>query len=176
MVTTTIQKALDIYNQVPWGTFNWDVVLAIFLVAGSVLYTILLGHRRVVIILTSIYMTLAVLAYTPFVGRISEVLGSTTRSWLFIGVFVFLFFWLSRRVLNRIFPTGGYLAAGWQVWLLSFFQLGLLISIFLSFAPPLQLDKFSWLTQLVFLSEWGRLAWLTLPIVLIAAFSSDKRL
>lgn len=169
------QKILSLFKQIPWPTGNWDMFLVIFLVGGSFLYTLFLGKRRVMVILTAIYMTLAVLAYTPFIGKISEVMGSASRTAIFIIGFAALFFIVSRGVLHRVFSRGGYVGAWWQALLLAFLQLGLLLSIFLSFLPPNYRDHFSVLTQQALLSDWGRFVWLFSPILVMAALAGEKK-
>lgn len=174
-MSTITQKILSLLNKIPWPIGNWDILLVIFLVGGSILYALFLGKRRVMVILTAIYMTLAVLAYTPFIGKISEVMGSSAKTTIFIIGFVVLFFMVSRGALHRAFSRGGYVGAWWQALLLAFLQLGLLLSIFLSFLPTNYQEHFSSLTRLVLLSDWGRFAWLVLPILVMAAMAGEKK-
>lgn len=169
------QKLLFLLNKIPWSSTNWDVFLVIFLVGGSILYSLFLGKRRVMVILTAIYMTLAVLAYTPFIGKISEVLGSASKTAIFIIGFVVLFFMVSRGALHRAFSRGGYVGSWWQALLLAFLQLGLLLSIFLSFLPANYQEHFSSLTRAVLLGDWGRLTWLVLPILVMAAMGEKGK-
>lgn len=174
-MSTTTQKILYLLKHFPWSTTNWDILLVIFLVGGSILYALFLGKRRVMVILTAIYMTLAVLAYTPFIGKISEVMGSSSKTAIFIIGFVVLFFMVSRGALHRVFSRGGYVGSWWQALLLAFLQLGLLLSVFLSFLPANYQEHFSSLTRAVLLSDWGRLVWLVLPIVVMAAMTGEKK-
>jgi len=148
-----------------------DLLLFLSLVVASFIYTALLGRRRVLLYLTSVYVTLGVLAYAPFVGRIAEVTTSPNKTIYFVVAFIVLFFILVRGVLGQVFIDGGYVSGWWQVLGLAFLQLGLLVSIFLSFLPNNLLNVFSPFTRTVFLDSWGRFAWLIIPIVLMAALA-----
>lgn len=151
---------------------GWGMDLLLFggLFLASLIYTAFLGRRRVLLYLTSVYVTLGVLAYAPFVGKINEVLISN-RLIYFIVAFIILFFILVRGVLGQIFIGGGYVSGWWQVLGLAFFQLGLLLSIFLSFLSSGMVSTFSPFTKTVFLNPWGRFAWFVLPIILMASLA-----
>lgn len=171
-----IEKMYGIFGNVPAILQSWDILLILILSGGSILYVIFLGKRRIVLVTLATYMALAVLAYTPTIGRLKDVWGSTPKTVLFVCLFVFLFFLLSRIALERAFAGGGYVGGWWQALLLSFFQIGLLCSIFLSFLPVEYLNNFSSLTRTVLFSDWGRLAWLAMPIFLMAALAENRRL
>lgn len=169
------QNLQSLFDKIPWANLSWDLLLAAVLIGGSLLYSVFLGKRRVMVILAAIYMTLAVLAYTPFIGKISDVLGSTSKIAVFIIGFVVLFFLLSRGALDRIFKSGGYMGSWAQGLLFAFLQLGLLLSIFLSFLPPAFHEHFSPLTQAVLLSDWGRFLWLVLPLLVMVLLTGERK-
>ncbi len=147
-----------------------DLVLFLGLIVASFIYTAVLGRRRVLLYLTSVYVTLGVLSYAPFIGRIGEVVNSPGKIIYFIIAFIILFFILVRGVLGQVFSGGGYVSGWWQVLGLAFFQLGLLVSIFLSFLPG-DFKYFFPFSKIIFLDAWGRFIWLILPIVLMAALA-----
>ncbi|MBI5731955.1 MAG: hypothetical protein HY982_01185 [Candidatus Magasanikbacteria bacterium] len=157
------------------GNLNWDLALWGGIFLSSILYTVFLGRRRVLLYLTAIYVTLGVLAYAPFIGRIPEVADSPHKIIYFIAAFIILFFALSRGVLGEVFTRGGYVASFWQVLLLAFFQLGLLTSVVFSFLPKIYAESFSFLTRVIFSDNWARFAWLFLPIVLMAALARQEK-
>lgn len=163
------QNISSFFSHLFWSNLNWDMVLIISLFIGSVLYTVFLGKQRVLLILTAVYVTLGILAYAPFIGRLGEIIGSLNKTIYFAITFIVLFFILIRGVLDQVFVSGGYVANWWQVLLLAFFQLGLITSIIFSFLPKNYLENFSLFIQSIFLDSWGRFAWLLLPIVLMAA-------
>lgn len=171
-----IEKIYGVFGNILAILQSWDILLVLVLCGGSVLYMVFLGKRRIVLVTLATYMALAVLAYTPTIGRLKDVWISTPKAVLFICMFVFLFFLLSRIALERVFAGGGYVGGWWQALLLAFFQIGLLCSFFLSFLPAEYLANFSQLTRTVLFSDWGRLAWLVMPILLMAALADDRRL
>ena len=81
----------------------------------------------------------------------------------FLGIFVLLFFLLSRSALLKTF---GSLAAGswWQVLVFSIFHVGLLVSITLSFLPPDAVAHLAPVTRQIFASDSGRFFWIVAPI------------
>lgn len=171
-----IENIYKVFGNIPAILQNWDILLVLILTGGSILYMIFLGKRRIVLVSLATYMALAVLAYTPTVGRLKDVWSSMPKAVLFICLFLFLFFLLSRIALERVFAGGGYVGGWWQALLLAFFQIGLLCSIFLSFLPAEYLSNFSQLTRTVLFSDWGRLAWLAMPILLMAALADNRHL
>ncbi|HPV70320.1 MAG TPA: hypothetical protein PKY08_00215 [Candidatus Magasanikbacteria bacterium] len=148
-----------------------DVWLFFCLLAASFLYTSILGRKRVLLFLTSIYVTLGVLAYTPFIGLISETSKSVNQVIFFTISFFVLFFLLVRGILGKTFVQGGFVSGRWSAFVLAFFQLGLLVSVILSFLPASIVNIFSLAVQKIFLSSWGRFVWFVTPIFLMAAFA-----
>ncbi|KKR49113.1 MAG: hypothetical protein UT86_C0001G0085 [Candidatus Magasanikbacteria bacterium GW2011_GWC2_40_17] len=151
--------------------FSADLILFFVIFLSGFVYTAFLGRRRVLLYLTSVYVALAVLAYAPFLGRIPEVISSTSKIIYFIVAFLILFFILSRGVLGQVFKRGGYISGWWQVLFLSFFQLALIVSIVFSFLPGASLNIFSLFTRIIFLDPWGRFILLIIPIILMAALA-----
>lgn len=148
-----------------------DIWLFFCLLVASFLYISILGRKRVLLFLTSIYVTLGVLAYTPFIGLISESSQSLNQTIFFILGFFVLFFLLVRGILGKTFVQGGFISGRWSAFVLAFFQLGLLVSVVLSFLPNNVINIFSSAVQNIFLSSWGRFVWFVTPIFLMAAFA-----
>lgn len=150
-----------------WAAPTWDLFIVLFFVITVFLYGMSLGRDRIIVILVSIYMALAVVSNAPFLGNwdANVKVGDffAFRVTTFLGLFVLLFFVLSRSALQRTF---GNLAAGswWQVLLFSVFHVGLLVSITLSFLPPDAITHLAPLTQRVFASDLARFLWIVAPI------------
>jgi len=150
---------------------TWDLFIFLFFVVFSLLYGFSLGRDRIIAIIISIYMALAVVSAAPFLtsleGRTVQVaIGPyfAFRVTLFLGVFLLIFFFLSRSAVMG--TLGGADGQGrlWEVILFSFLHVGLLISVTLSFLPRFITDQFAFLTRTVFLSEIGKFVWVVLPI------------
>ncbi|MFH1099182.1 MAG: hypothetical protein V1723_04695 [Candidatus Uhrbacteria bacterium] len=167
-----LQNIAALFNQINFSSPSWDLFILLFFVVFAFLYGVSLGRDRILIIIVSIYMALAVV-YTAPLFRVLE--GSTLqvavgpyfafRVTFFLGVFLLTFFFLSRSALMG--TLGGLDMSGplWQVVLFSVLHVGLLISVTLSFLPPVVTTQFAPITRTIFLSDVGRFAWVILPIV-----------
>lgn len=162
---TTTTSIEDAFKNVDLNNPSWDLFLVGFFVVGALLYGVSLGKDRIISIMVSIYMALAVVAALPdFVLNIKVNENYTLQITAFIAIFVVLFFLLSRQaVLNSLAPSTH--GKWWQVLLFSILHVGLLVSVTLSFMPPEMVNKFSGLTQYIFTNEWTRFGWIIAPII-----------
>lgn len=160
----------DIVNWVTainWSAPTWDLFIVLFFIATVFLYGMTMGRDRIIVILVSIYMALAVVSNAPLLAKLHADVNLNEyfafRVTTFLGVFVLLFFLLSRSALLKTF---GSLAAGrwWQVFVFSIMHVGLLVSITLSFLPADAVAHLAPLTQRVFASDTGRFLWVVMPI------------
>lgn len=155
---------------------TWDLFIIIFFLAAVFLYGLTLGRDRVLMILISIYMALAVINTAPYIDTLRAEINVgqffAMRVIMFLSLFVFLFFLISRSALLRSFTKDS--PGSWsQVFVFSVLHVGLLTSITLSFLPKNSLAHLAPITQSVFISDPGRLAWLLLPIVAMI-FMKDR--
>ncbi len=159
-----------------WAAPTWDLFIVLFFLVTVFLYGMSLGRDRIIVILVSIYMALAVVSNAPILGKLdaSINLGQffAFRVTTFLGIFVLLFFLLSRSALLKTF---GSLAAGswWQVLMFSVFHVGLLVSITLSFLPPDAVGHLAPVTRQIFASDMGRFFWIVAPIFGMAVLKSE---
>lgn len=167
-----MDQIMSFVSSINWTTPSWDLFILLFFIVGALLYGFSLGRDRIIVILVSIYMALAVVGNAPILRQLNLAfhLNDTTvlRISFFFGVFVILFFLLSRSALLKTIGENSVAGAWWQVILFSILQVGLLISITLTLLPAEVLNNFSYTTQRIFTSDWGRSAWLILPIIVMA--------
>ncbi len=167
-----MDQALAFINSINWTTPSWDLFVFLFFIVGSLLYGFSLGRDRIIVILVSIYMALAVVGNAPILRQLNLAFhindSMVLRISFFFSVFVVLFFLLSRSALLKTIGENSVAGAWWQVILFSILQVGLLISITLTLLPAEILNNFSYTTQQIFISDWGRSAWLILPIIVMA--------
>lgn len=171
---------MDFLQSINWAAPTWDLFIAIFFIVAAFLYGLSLGRDRVIVILVSIYMALAVINTAPYLGdlsgkELSISFGQTFafRVTLFFGVFIALFFLLSRSALSRTFGSSG--SGGLvQVILFSFLHVGLLISVVLSFLPSETAGHLMPITRDIFMSDLGRFLWITTPIVAMVLFKGSS--
>ena len=174
-VTTDILKLITNVN---WAAPSWDLFIVMFFVVTVFLYGISLGRDRIIVILISIYISIAVVQTAPFLGAMHADINIgqdyAFRIASFLGLFLLLFFLLSRTALTAIFAN---LAAGewWQVLFFSAFQVGLLVSITLSYLPKEAIATLAPLTQTLFATETGRFFWVVAPLVGMVLLKPEKR-
>ena len=172
---TTGQLNIDqALNSLNMGNPSWDLFLVGFFVVGALLYGLSLGKDRIIAIMVSIYMALAVVAALPeFVLNIKVNDSYTVQITAFLSVFIVLFFLLSRQaVLNALAPSGE--GKWWQTLVFSVLHVGLLVSVTLSFMPVSILGKFSTLTQYIFTNDWTNFGWIAAPIVAMIMIGRNR--
>ena len=161
---------------IDWQNPSWDLMLVIFFVISALLYGMSLGRDRLLVILMSIYMSLAVVQTLP-----QAVLSLQFEKFFafhvtaFVGIFLVLFFFLSRSALLRTFGSKASQGKVWQVILLSILHVGLLVSVVFSFFPKEVLANFSPITQMIFTHEWGRFGWTTAPVLAMMLMKSKSQ-
>ncbi|HEB01377.1 MAG TPA: hypothetical protein ENI16_00065 [Candidatus Portnoybacteria bacterium] len=174
-----IQALPDLLASLNLSSPSWDLLILIFFIVGTLLYGISLGRNRTIVILVSIYMSLALVETFPLVGfKIAEIrlTGFSLKMTVFLGALILIFLLLSRSGLRRIFRDSRLeRGAWWQTFVFSFFQVGLLISTILSFSSPRALANFSSLTQDAFTSDIGRFLWVLLPILAMILVRGKRR-
>ena len=153
---TTQQIMLPSWANVNLQNPSWDVFIVLFFVVASLLYGLSLGRDRIIIILVSIYMALAVVQALPdFVLKITLNQQVAFQITAFISIFLVLFFLTSRSALMRTLGHNASDGGGWiQTMIFSLLHVGLLICITMSFLPNDLLNKFAPLTKQIFTGEW----------------------
>ncbi|MFA5106862.1 MAG: hypothetical protein WC497_00880 [Patescibacteria group bacterium] len=163
---------------IDWSKPSWDLFIILFFVVAVFLYGLSLGRDRIVVILVSIYMALAVVTTAPYIGNFSTEVGVNqffvVRISMFLGVFILLFLLLSRSALLQTIAAADKKGGFFQIMVFSILHVGLLISITLSFLPPDSINGLSPLTRTIFASEVGRFIWIVAPIVLMILLKSEK--
>jgi len=153
------------------------LIILLFFVISVLIYSFTLGRDRIVAILISTYLALAVTTNLPFMVELTELINRggtfTFKISSFLIVFILLFFLLSRGSLIR--GLSNFSGHWWQTILFSLLQVGLLTTIILSFLPDSTLVYFSDFTRIIFLSDLGRFCWIVLPILALAFFHTKPR-
>jgi len=163
---------MDIQNliaTVNWTTPTWDLFILIFFLAAVFLYGFSLGRDRIIVILVSIYIALTLINAFPFVEgtNLAEIkIGESYvfQIGIFLGLVLVVFFLLCRSALSSVFGSGSQ-GNWWQVLLFSFLQVGLFLSVVLSFLPEGIISELAPLTKQVFIGEKVQFVWLLAPIL-----------
>lgn len=158
-----------------WSNPTWDLILVFAMLAIGFFYGISTGKRRIAATLIYTYVTLAVFAALPL-DKLNQIFGIKEEFFLKIGVFLVIFtllaFFLKSRKSRGFAPAG----AWWQIFLLSFLQVGLLIHTILNFLPQERIKLLAPLTKKFFASPDLHIWWLVIPIaavIILRRFESD---
>ncbi|MFA5030762.1 MAG: hypothetical protein WC495_04190 [Patescibacteria group bacterium] len=178
-------QSTSLLGTVDWSHPSWDLFIILFFVIAAFLYGLSLGRDRIIVILVSIYMSLAVATNAPFLRDIGfqQNINNTLQSLFFVKismflfVFILLFFLLSRSALLKTIGTSDDSGRWWHVILFSFLHVGLIISIVLSFLPPDAVNNLSPLMRQIFTSDIGRFIWIVGPILamIVIRGKSEKK-
>jgi len=161
---------------IDWSTPTWDIIILLFVVFSVLIYSFTLGRDRIVALLVSTYLSLAVATNLPYMDQVTEIINrsifSTFKISSFLIVFAVLFIILSRSSLLQGLSTlsGGW----WQIILFSLLQVGLTVSVILSFLPETFFNRLSPFTQIIFTSDLGRFCWIVLPILALVFIHGRK--
>lgn len=156
-------------NTINWTSPSWDLFVIVIFVAGIFLCSLGLGKDKTFVILVSSYISLALVSK---LSLIQEILGFqlggsfVNDSAVFLGGTLFLFFVLSNSAFTSVFDQG--LDKAWfQTAVISFLQIGLMISIIVSFLTPEEAAGLSDFMKSFFADNQAQFIWLISPIVAI---------
>lgn len=175
-------NAAAIFGNVDWSNPSWDLFIILFVVVAAFLYGLSLGRERIIVILVSVYMSLAVATNAPFLrdAGFQESVNNKIQGLfvfqisMFIFVSIVLFFLLSRSALLKNISLDEDTGRWWHVFLFSFLHVGLIISIILSFLPPDAANVLSPLMRNIFTSDIGRFVWIVGPILAMIVIRGKK--
>ena len=149
-----------------------DLVVAVLLILGAILYSLSLGREQIMCILVAVYVALALVAHAPIIGFLGTLSGQVQQPYFHLATFGIVFaLMFGFLTYGGAFTGLGYGPAklSWtQSFIISLFQVGLLTSIVLTLLPLAMTQGLTAQTKLFFMSEYARSAWLVLPIVGLA--------
>lgn len=174
-----LDQVAQLFSQIDWSRPSWDLFIFLFFFVVAFLYGFSLGRDRILVILVSIYIALAVVPAFPYLEQLYldlTVQGFAFKVTSFYIIFIVLFFLLSRSALVNLLgaQNTGIGDNFIEVVLFSVLHVGLLVSITLSFLPEAALAQLAPGTREVFTSEMGKFLWLVAPVVAMIAFSNHR--
>jgi hypothetical protein len=169
---------MDFLFNLNWATPSWDLFIILFFIVAAFLYGLSLGRNRIIVILVSIYMALAIVNTAPylnsFTAEISYNNASIFKASVFVGLFIILFFLLSRGALLRTIAPGDNSGSWWQSIVFSFFHVGLMLSILMSYLAADMLAYVSPGMKNLFISDPAKFFWLVAPILVMVLIRKKK--
>jgi len=170
---------MDFLTNINWSQPNWDLFIILFFVVAAFLYGLSLGRDRVIVILVSIYMGLAIVNTAPYLNDFSAEVSFNNASifkvTVFLGLFIILFFLLSRSALLKTIASSDSPGRWWQSILFSFFHVGLMFSIIMSYLPKDVVNNVSEGMRNLFISDPAKFFWLVAPIIVMVLIRKPKK-
>jgi len=160
---------------------SWDLFIIGFFFLISLAFGLSLGRDRIIVILVSIYMSVAVITYVPYITQFTASInindGFALRISAFLGIFILVFFLLSQFALMKTLAAAAEQGAWWQSILFSILNAGLLTSVVLSFFPAEGMDLLTGFTRQIFLSDLAKAIWIIAPVfaMLLVGKTNNKR-
>lgn len=148
---------------------TWDLVLIFALLSAGFFYGISAGKRRIAATILYSYVSLAIssaLPLTTWMNSSSAIEKFYIRGGVFLGLFLLLAFTLGSKRSRGFAPASSW----WQIFLLSFLQVGLLVHLILGFLPQETIGMLAPLTKNVFANPQLHIWWLLIPIVVVILF------
>jgi hypothetical protein len=169
---------MDSLLNINWAAPSWDLFIILFFVVAAFIYGLSLGRDRIIIILVSIYMALAIVNTAPYLKSFSAEISynnaSVLKATVFVGIFVILFFLWSRNALLKTIGISGGQGTWLQSILFSFFHVGLMLSILLSYLPQSTLGNISPGMRNLLISDPARFFWLVAPLLVMVLVKKKK--
>ncbi|MCC6639517.1 hypothetical protein IT409_03085 [Candidatus Falkowbacteria bacterium] len=168
---------MDFLTNINWSQPSWDLFIVLLFVVSAFLYGLSLGRDRILVILTSIYMALAIINTAPYMEGFDISVqinnGSVLKVSVFLGMFAVIFFLVSRSAIARTFGGTSY-GSWWHAIVFSFFHTGLMLSIVMQYLPKEILDNISEPMRQYFMADPARFFWLVAPIISMVLVGDDK--
>jgi hypothetical protein len=138
------------------------VTLILVLLVLSTIFWLLVGRFRLHNFLINIYISLAILQVVP-----ADVMAFSKNSSVLVFLILVVLLTLLNKYLFDIHQSGSGLAL-WQVFVMSFFEVVLLLSIIVSFLPVKEAAIYISKNSLSYFSAplW-RLTWMVLPLAFL---------
>ena len=138
------------------------VTLVLVLLVLSTIFWLLVGRFRLHNFLINIYISLAILYVIP-----AEVMSSSKNTPILAFLIIVVLLTLLNKYLFDIHQSGSGLAI-WQVFLMSFFEVVLLLSIIISSLPIKEVTVYISKNSLgYFIDPWWKLGWMIAPLAFL---------
>ncbi len=151
---------------------SWDLFIFLFFIVATFVYGFTLGRSRIMVLLVSTYMAIALVRTAPFLLNTQDVtIGSSPffviQITAFIAAMLLIFFFLANSGLRRAFAANDVQGKAWQIIGFSVLQAGLMVATVLSFLPAAQRAGLLGVTRDLFATDMALFIWTLAPIVLM---------
>ncbi|MBU2564168.1 hypothetical protein KKA23_01140 [Patescibacteria group bacterium] len=149
---------------------SWEIILILFLIGAGFLLGFFLGKEKVFVLLLGSYISFAILNVIPFSKIFPKVFASEENFVILIVIFfalIGLVYFLFTRSFFKASSRRKIKKSVIQTLFLSFFFVGIIISVIFSFLPKDLLSQFSNIILDIFNNSIARTIWLIIPIIFI---------
>jgi hypothetical protein len=154
---------------------SWDLlVLAVFAV-GIYLFIFRWGKDKAFTLLLSSYISLALVSKLPLLEKVSGIrIGDDFQNKsIFFLLGLGAFYWILNNSDYASIFNRGMKRAWFQILVISFLEIGFVISVLVSFLPPAEARELSIFLKAIFLDNTAQAFWLISP--LFATFLIKER-
>lgn len=162
----------DLLEKIGFSTsFSGDVALVVLFAVFSVAFGLLIGRFKLINVLINIYIAIAILGVIP-----AEILSFHNSSNIILFAIIILMLNLVDNHLFDIHISGSGNSFFWRLFVMSFFEMGLIFSTVLAMLPAKFILKYISVDAYgVFTDPYARLFWMVIPLVfLIFINKKDK--
>lgn len=150
---------------------GWDLFIILIFLIAVLLYGFFLGRNRMIILLLSSYFSLAIMQVLPW-SRLASLKwlnlnpSASFKILFFLGMILLFYFLIPRSVLSSVLRIKKRGEASWlQLSILSIVQIGLLVTVIISFLSNEVVANFGSLIEKIFIGSEAQFVWITLPIL-----------
>ncbi len=171
MANQEILKVINQIRSIDFSLDSWDLLILLFLGAGSVLYAHLFVNRgKIMPVLVSTYMAFVLVNFAPFLGpNLAVKLGFSElyllRLLAFAVTFLVVLYVLSRVLLQA--PVGSETFGVLPSFLLALTQIGFLAAVLISYLPEETTEQFSDFLQRLFVGTEALFYWAAASVILL---------
>lgn len=156
---------------------SWEMIILLFLLAVGFLLGVLLGRDRIFLMLIASYVSFGLISVIPFKKLFPDLFNKQENFVVLIVAFLaiigLIYFLLSRSLLKSAIRKKGRRSL-FQIFFLSLFLIGIIISVLFSFFPKDLLSSFSSIMLKIFNTSLARTLWLVVPLLFIGVFRKRK--
>lgn len=148
---------------------SWDIVLVLAFVGAGFFYGVMMGKRRIISSILFTYIAFALFSVLPqekILPWFTFLDPFVAKIVIFLAIFIAIYILLGSRSSRG--PVRA--SAWWQVFLLSFIQVGFLFHIIIGFLPKETIATLAPLTKTVFANASLKIWWFVIPILFLIFF------
>lgn len=148
---------------------SWDLFVILAFVAGIGFYLLRRGGERAFWILLSTYISYAIITRLVLIERFLgwKMQNATTdKVMIFLIMILVVFFIVSKSVFVPAFRQGSR-KAWFRTFIMSFLQIGLIVSLIVSFLTPQEVKNLSIFLRYFFGQDGAQLFWFLSPLAAI---------